>query len=197
MHEHEQMTEKQRDRRTMILLGLEAVGLIAAAVVVSFIAGGCGEKRQENVAASQGSAPVVAADPNGAVAAVMPGQTAETPPQESDLVAYADSLPPEVAVSVADTLVAPGAAVEITAQGSADVTDLILWDGVGKRQAFAYDVNGKVWRTFYRVPIRLSLGRLALSVTAKNGSSHWRRVWLFLRVEREAGTSHPTSNSQP
>jgi hypothetical protein len=193
MYERNPMTEKQRDRRTMILLGLEAVGLIAAAVVVSFIAGGCGEKRQEGATASAG--PSAIATPDAAVAAVTPGQSG-TPQPENDPVAYADSLPPEVAVSVADSHVVPGAAVEITAEGSGDVTDLLLSDGVGRPQAFVYDVSGKVWRTFYRVPMKRSLDRVALSVTAKNGSSHWRRVWLFLDIEREPAATQPDSTSQ-
>lgn len=186
-----QMTEKQRDRRTMILLGVEVVGLIAGAFAIGLIAGGCGEKSTGQMAGTSGSTPTALSEP-GAVTAVVASQTPGAPQPEGDYVASADSLPPEVEASVPDTLVTPGAAIEITAQASADAMEVTLWDGLGKRQPFAYDEPGKVWRTFYRVPLK-SADRLGLSVTARNSSSHWRRVWVFLSVERGVNEPQPVA----
>jgi len=44
------------------------------------------------------------------------------------------------------------------------------------------DEVGNTWRVGYRVPLRPGTDRLGLSVTAKNESHRWRRVWLFLQV---------------
>jgi hypothetical protein len=185
------MTEKQRDRRTMILLGVEVIGLIAGAFAIGLIAGGCGEKSTGQVAATNGSTPAALSEP-GAVTAVVASQTPGGSPPEGDYVASADSLPPEVVASVTDTLVVPGAAIEITAQASADAMELTLWDGLGKKQPFVYDEPGKVWRAFYRVPLK-SADRVGLSVTAKNNSSRWRRVWVFLDIDRGLGQAQPTA----
>jgi hypothetical protein len=187
MYEKQQMTEKQRDRRTMILLGVEVIGLIAGAFAIGLIAGGCGEKSTGQMSATSGSAPAAVSEP-GATTAVVASQTSGATQPEGDYVASADSLPPEVEAAVLDSLVIPGAAVEITAQASPDAMELTLWDGLGKRQPFVYDEPGKVWRAFYRVPLK-SADRVGLSVTAKNNSSHWRRVWVFLDVDR--GGSEP------
>src|SRR5262249_41191701 len=173
--------KKQSDRRMLALLGLELTGLIVAAVAIGLIVGSCGEKREDvasGVSAQPSSEPASAT-----VASIASNRPART--QEGDEVTSADSLPPEVNASVGDTLVIPGSAIEIDAQASVDATELSLWDGLGKRQLFTYDEEGKVWRAYYRVPLK-SADRLGLSVTAKNGAGRWRRVWVFLHVERES-----------
>ena len=179
--EKKQKDAQHRERRTMLLLGLEGLGLIVAAFAISFIAGGCGE-HQERAAAV---APVSQSGTTATAMAVAPS-TPGTPnhqAEENDPVVDVDSLPPEVSASVQDSVVTPGAAVEITAEASIDATDLVLWDGIGKRQSFVYDLKGKLWRTYYRVPIK-SANRLALSVTAKSQGGRWRRVWVFVNVRR-------------
>ena len=191
MYEKQQMTEKQRDRRTMILLGVEVVGLIAGAFAIGLIAGGCGEKSTDQMAATSGSISAALSEP-GAATAVVASQTPGGSQPEGDYVASADSLPPEVAASVADSLVVPGTAVEITAQASLDAMELMLWDGLGKRQPFVYDEPGKVWRAFYRVPLK-SADRVGLSVTAKNDGGRWRRVWVFLDIDRGLGQPQPAA----
>ena len=180
-------TQKHSDRRTLALLGLELTGLIVAAVSIGLIVGSCGEKQDDTTSAA---AQPVAAPAENEVATVVSHVPA--PATEEGEVASRESLPPEVTASVIDTLVAPGSAIEITAQASVDATDLSLWDGVGKRQPFSYDEAGKVWHAFYRVPLR-SADRLGLSVTAKNESGRWRRVWLFLSVDRGVGITEPDS----
>lgn len=186
-NEREPRTQKQSDRRTLALLGLELTGLIVAAVSIGLIVGSCGEKQDATTSAAAEPVAAPVASPVATVASHVPA-----PMTDGDEVASAASLPPEVTVSVIDTLVSPGSAIEITAQASVDATDLSLWDGVGKRQPFSYDEAGKVWHAFYRVPLR-SVDRIALSVTAKNESGRWRRVWLFLRLDRGTTVTEPDS----
>ena len=49
------------------------------------------------------------------------------------------------------------------------------------------DAATGTWRTYYRAPMR-AVERLGLAVIAKNGVQRWRRVWVFVRVEREPTT---------
>jgi len=178
-------TRKLSDRWMLALLGLELTGLVVAAVAIGLMVGSCGEKR-EDVASGASVQPASQAPsaPVATVATVASHTPAQTPKAEE--INSAASLPPEVTVSVGDTLVIPGSAIEIDARASVDATELSLWDGVSKRQPFTYDEQGKVWRAFYRVPLK-SQERLGLSVTAKNEAGRWRRVWVFLRVGSESG----------
>ena len=114
---------------------------------------------------------------------------------EAGVRATGDSLPPDVMIASVDSLATPGQAIEITAKGSGDVVSMSLWDGLGQRQAFRYDQGTQEWRVLYRVPLKLHTERLALAVTAKNGSNGWRRVWLFPQVGGEAPTTHPEPDS--
>src|SRR5437867_7313137 len=179
----EQPRQKHSDRRTLALLGLQLTGLIVAAVSIGLIVGSCGEKQDATTSAA---AEPVAAPAASTVATVVSHVPA--PATEGGEVSSPESLPPEVTASVTDTLVAPGSAIEITAQASVDATDLSLWDGVGKRQPFSYDEAGKVWHAFYRVPLR-SADRLALSVTAQNDGARWRRVRVCPRGSRGFGVT--------
>jgi hypothetical protein len=106
-----------------------------------------------------------------------------------------DVVPPDVSASAADTLVSRGGIVEVTAQGSPDVEEVVLWDGIGKKQPLAYDMQAKVWRAFYRVPVSAQIQRVALSVTARNAAHKWRRVWIFLSLETEHVSAEPDSSS--
>src|SRR5437667_442559 len=108
---------------------------------------------------------------------------------------HPDSMPPDLAVSVGDTLVTPGETVELTARGTPDVVEVTLWDGVHERLAFARDAEGNTWRVQYRVPLRLKSERLGLSVTAKNEAGRWRRVWLFLKLRDGASETRADSTS--
>lgn len=92
------------------------------------------------------------------------------------------TLPPEIVVNVTDSLVVPGSVVEITAEGSSDVTEIVLSDGRGQSRPFVFDASANVWRASYRVPLRSPTERLGLSATATNGGSRWKRVWIFLNV---------------
>jgi len=101
----------------------------------------------------------------------------QTPSAEQEF-----TLPPEIVASSPDSLVVPGSIVEITAEGSPDVTEVILSDGRGQSRPFVFDAAANVWRASYRVPLRSTTERVALSATATNGGSRWKRVWIFLNV---------------
>jgi hypothetical protein len=168
-------------------------GVCATSVIV--LAAGCGRQEEhaasdsgsgQNLLVAQAAAPGVS--PQGA------SQAQTTTIGEGMAVGSADSLPPDVAVAVADTLVYPGGSVEITAEGSPDVVGVTLSDGIGRKQPFVYDAGSDTWKVFYRVPIKAGTERLGLSVTARNASQRWRRVWLFLIVKHEtSGASVPAA----
>lgn len=120
------------------------------------------------------------------VANVQPEDTPVVTKTPDAAAGTAAELPPDVTVSVADTLVAPGSAVEVTAQATSDVTQLVLWDGLGDREGFTYDPTAGVWRAAYRVPLKSPWERIGLSVTARNDSDRWRRVWVFLKLQEPA-----------
>jgi hypothetical protein len=103
----------------------------------------------------------------------------------------ADSLAPDVIAHVEQNVAAPGASVEITAQASKDAVEVFMWDGVGRKQSFAYDSTADVWRARYRVPLGIKGDKIGLSVTAKNGLDLRNRVWVFVRIERPASAETP------
>lgn len=175
--------------------------LILAAVAVGFLVSGCGGQSGGRSSAGGDAGQALAVAQSGG--RVVPASPASTPPGEPQgerpAAVTPESVPPDVAASVMDTLVAPGEVVEITAEASADVVAVMLADGIGKPQPLAYDSTASVWHAFYRVPMRTSADRLGLSVTAKNGVDRWRRVWLFLSVQREkpAEAPEPECSSPP
>jgi len=97
------------------------------------------------------------------------------------------TLPPDVKVTVADTLVTPGEPIAIVVRGTADVSRLELKDDFGDVLPFERDADGRTWRATYRVPLRPSHERWGLSVTAHNDSARWRRVWVFLHAQDGVG----------
>lgn len=107
------------------------------------------------------------------------------PGEESRDVISIDSLPPDVAAYVVSKVVEPGEIIEVAAQGSPDVSEVSLADGIGRVLPMTYDSTAGLWRVFYRVPIGATADRLGLSLTAKNSLHRWRRVWVFLTVQRE------------
>ena len=92
-------------------------------------------------------------------------------------------MPPDVVASVSDSFVTPGQPVEVSVEGTPDITEMALSDGRGDAIPMVRDASGLVWKVNYRVPLRPRTDRLGLSVTAKNDSQRWRRVWLFLQVD--------------
>jgi hypothetical protein len=164
------------------------LGVFAAAVALSAIALGCGKDETETVAAKTDEpSPVVTQAkplPIAANASVTGTPVTQTGTQATGSV---DSLPPDVQVFAPDSLVTPGQVVEITAQGSSDVTELTLKDGLGQEHPFVYDSDAKGWRVAYRVPIGTRQESIALSVKATNDTHRWKRVWVFLKIQGREG----------
>lgn len=93
------------------------------------------------------------------------------------------SVPPDAVVAVSDTFVTAGQPIEVVVQGTSDITEMALSDGRGDALPMVRDSSSDVWRVNYRVPLRPRTDRLGLSVTAKNDTNRWRRVWVFLQID--------------
>lgn len=168
-----------------------AIVTLLASLSLTGCGGGQTERKVADTGAGQG-----AVEPFHAVAeaeastapSAQPGRITESVPT--------DSLPPDVAASAADSVAAPGSTVEFTAQASADAVEVFLWDGIGRKQSFAYDSTANVWRARYRVPLAAA-GRTGIAVTAKNGRGLKSRVWVFVRVERQPSAETPAEQAEP
>ena len=173
------------------------VTVIVASLAVGFLAIGCGQQQSETAttetgtiqSADAGKAPVAA---NTAASAT--GIKETTPPAGQAADAAGDSMPPDVLAKASADYVTPGEIVEITAQGTPDVVEVILKDGSGKTQPLVYDQAAAAWRARYRVPLHPATERLGLSVTAKSAQKLQQRVWLFLQV-REAAVGEPAGSA--
>lgn len=177
-------TPRTRTRGRVIRLGSVALA-IAAAIAAS----GCGKHTIDQGSGTGGGDQAV--NRTGSESAVLASAPAPlgTPDTtagatEAPAAGHPDALPPEVEAAVVDSVVTPGSVVEISALASEDVVDMGLSDGRGKEQPFAYDSTMSVWRVLYRVPIRSASDRLGLAVTATNSAGHWRRVWVFLDLQK-------------
>jgi len=179
---------------SLSLLARIAIGavVLAAFVAAGMMVAGCGshdERAQApEVAPSQGAE-------GSTVVAALPGRPL---PSATSWAGHAsslgDSLPPEVAVSVEDTLVDAGDVIEITARGSDDVSQMGLSDAIGRVQLFTQNTTDGTWHVLYRVPLGGSKERIGLSVTAMNDVNRWRRVWVFLKI-RSPETPEATTSS--
>jgi hypothetical protein len=101
-------------------------------------------------------------------------------------VQVAGSKAPDLLAKASMEVVSRGETIEISAQGSPDVTEMILYDGYGTTQSLVFDADSNTWKTAYRVPLNMKLERLGLSIKAKNGDERWRRVWVFLNLPENA-----------
>jgi hypothetical protein len=154
------------------------VAVITATAVVAFLALGCGQQKQAAVETGarteQTSQAIVASTGTPTPEAGLGGEGLQA--------GLVDSLPPDVTAFAPDTLIVPGAVVEITAQGSTDVTSMTLTDPIGHKYPMLYDIDAKAWRVHYRVPLKTHIDRLGLSITATNGTNRWKRVWVFMDI---------------
>ena len=176
---------------------LAALGLtlVVASLTVGLLAVGCGKQEGAKVVAEQATSQPAPGNAVAAATAGTPQQAmTETTPPSADAAAPVDSMPPDVTASVSDDFVAPGDIVEITAEGTADVAEVTLTDARGKTQPLSYDSAMGIWKTHYRVPLKTSTDRLGLSLTAKNGFNCWRRVWVFINVQKLAVGADSTTN---
>jgi hypothetical protein len=154
-----------------------AIGTIALMVSVA----GCGKSGSaESASASQ---PVAQAQA-GTLSDMHAGrpQVEPTPEEEDSVRAPA----PDVQASVGSLTGKPGEEIQITAVGSPDVTGMFLTDDLKHAQPFSYDMDAKLWSTTYRLPLKPMSDHLAFSVTARNESGRWRRVWVFVDVTQPA-----------
>ena len=172
---------------------VKVFGAFAALFVASIVAGlvlsGCGGSgdsgaRTETSAQVEGQETVTHAQVASTVVAPAPapaGLSAED-------MASRESLPPDLEVTVEDTLVAPGEVVDFLVEGTDDVSQIALSDGRDEPLPFVRDPGTNLWRVQYRVPLRPKHDRIGVSVTAKNELARWRRVWVFLHVEKADST---------
>jgi hypothetical protein len=178
-------------RRWLKAFGLFGA-LFVAAVAAGLVLSGCGA---QGGSGTRSEASAQAVEPGTAtqaqVASVVGTPAAAQPGLSAEDLATREGLPPDLSVSVADTLVAPGEPVEFTVEGTEDVSQVALSDGRDEPLPFVRDEGNNVWRAQYRVPLHPRQDRFGVSVTAKNDLARWRRVWVFLRVEKadSAGTA--------
>ena len=164
-----------------------AVAALAALVAVGMVAG-CSGDGADNRESTASPAPASATSSGGGSVTAVPAMltTPVAPSSGSHVVALGDSLPPDVNATLEDSLAAPGEVIAITAQGSDDVSQIGLSDGLGRMQLFTRDPASNVWHVLYRVPLKTTKTRLALSVTALNDVNRWRRVWVFVSVGQQS-----------
>lgn len=161
-----------------------ASAVLLGLLIVTLMLQSCGGAKSESASAGAETQaqPVVvenATQPGAGVIAAPAVAEASAPNAE----APSDALPPEIALRDPSTHVLPGQAVTILVDGTPDVTQMVLSDGINDPQALVRDASGDgSWQAAYRVPLRPRDNRIGLSVTAKNQSGRWRRVWLFLEV---------------
>ena len=179
--------------------GARAVGWIVTAVsMLAFVTlAGCGGKRSESSVTDSDVAVGAPADAFGiAQASADTGTESVVSRGVEPSAVPSDSLPPDIVASASETDVAAGGTVEIEARASADVTEVFLADGIGRRQSFAWDSTANLWRARYRVPLGVTADRLGVSVTARNGLDLRHRVWVFLKIEREPQATPPAKQPE-
>lgn len=175
----EQAKEHDSAVRTLAVLAAVFVVVVAGGVLMA----SCGNQGDSSThAISSGQVSSLDAGQNTSVASAI-----ATPPPAQGGLSAADSavlegLPPDLSVSVPDTLVKPGQAVEFTVEGTTDVAQVELSDGRDEPMPFVRDRGTDTWRTQYRVPLHPRSERFGISVTARTEASRWRRVWVFLHV---------------
>jgi len=164
---------------------------LATLALTALVAAGCGgssTSSTEDTSTKAQEAPVVEQDASYATYRHdEPGdvESAGEAKSQIPMARSGEPQPPDVQVEVSDTMVQRRDRVDVTARTTADAVEVVLWDGIGERQALTYDESANVWRGSYRVPLRTPSDRLGLSVTAKDSSHRWRRVWSFLEIREQ------------
>ena len=157
-------------------------GLVAV-VAVAFLTMGCGKQEKQKLASETGTVEAGVSEQPMATTASLVDVTPRA--ERNEIPMAADSLPPDVVASASALVADKGQVVEITAQGSMDITQVILSDGLQKTP-LVYDMDAKAWRGVYRVPLRTKADRVGLAVTATNGRGQYQRVWVFIEVGKPA-----------
>ncbi|HTO89603.1 MAG TPA: hypothetical protein VMJ70_00605 [Candidatus Sulfotelmatobacter sp.] len=176
----------KRSSRVILALAMPAAAALALA--------GCGNQNDHSVSTSSSQGSVAEASEAVPASNVPPASTSPqmagggTTPARNDSLSHpaSEGMPPDIVAAATDSAVAPGEAVEIGVEGTPDVTEVTLSDGLHTPQALYFDSEVKTWRAVYRVPLRPSSDRVALAITARNDVNRWRRVWVFIKVRGEA-----------
>lgn len=160
--------------------------LFVASVAAGVLLAGCGGGERSSAQVSDNAPAVMTHEAQATqVASVTP---APAKPVQSGLsaadLAVKEGLPPDLTVTTSDTLVVPGGTVEFTVSGTDDVSEIALSDGRDEPTPFVHEAGTNVWRATYRMPLKPRHERLGVSVTARNDLNRWRRVWVFLSVDK-------------
>lgn len=178
-------SERSRRRQRAMLgawVGATAIALVATVALLEGCSGGDSTRLASSVPADGSSQQQAVVASTEGLAGVQ-GTVPFTQSQPLDDPEGPRSVPPDVIVAASDTFVTAGQPIEVHVQGTDDITEMALSDGRGDALPMVFDSTTNVWRVNYRVPLRPRTDRLGLSVTAKNDSNRWRRVWLFLQVD--------------
>lgn len=178
-------TRGRRRQQAMLAAWVGATGLALIATIA--LLEGCGGREPAALENASGPASTEASASQNVVAAMpqLKGAESQTlsqplPIETSDELR---SVPPDVIAAVSDTFVTAGQAIEVSVEGTPDITQMALSDGRGDAIPMVRDSASNCWRVNYRVPLRPRSDRLGLAVTAQNDSHRWRRVWVFLTVD--------------
>jgi len=197
----EQATEaaiRQQRRRERALMGVWVGGTLVALVATVALLESCGNSRTSaSRRVSYGQQDATA--PQAVVASTGPiqAETSSGLDAVNTIGGESDGLtvPPDVVASVSDSFVKPGQPIEVSVEGTPDITEMALSDGRGDAIPMVRDSSGLVWKVNYRVPLRPRTDRLGLAVTATNDTHRWRRVWVFLQVGD--GEQHIEATEKP
>ena len=173
----------------MLLVGSAVIATVLLVAVAGAMMFGCGSHESGTSSSSSASAP--SAEPSAqaseavTAAATIPAAPGGAPASPK---VVREGLPPDLTVSVEDTLVTPGEAVEFLVEGTPDVTEVTLSDGRDEPLPLVRDEGKDTWRVMYRVPLHPRYERFGVSITAKNAANRWRRSWVFLHVGTDDST---------
>ncbi len=180
------IARERESRREQALIGAWVGATAIALVATCMLLQGCGGGGTHHAATASpvNDSPATA---TAVVASNVPVEPAggieTTQPLDGESVSDPGAVPPDMVVAVSDTIVTAGQAVQVSVEGTTDITEMALSDGRGDAIPMMRDSSSQVWRVGYRVPLRPGTDRLGLSVTAKNDAQRWRRVWLFLQID--------------
>ena len=177
-------------RRLLVRAGW-ASALLVGAIALGLLISGCGSRQNSGTSAeSSAHATMVPVSQEGTTAALEPASGQASEPAE---VSEPGTAPPDLELSVDDTLFARGEIIEIRAQTTLDVVELVLSDGIHAPRPFSYDSEMGNWVVQYRIPLSPSSERLALSATARNSTKQWCRKWVFLSIAQPETQPDSTS----
>ena len=164
-------------RRLLVRVGWASAFLVGSIALVLLVTG-CGA-RQSGGTSAESSGQTSALPAGHDVPASLPEPIGEPAPIVDG---EATTEPPDVVLTLDDTQFERGESVEIRAEATPDVVELVLSDGIHAPRPFRYDAASGSWTVRYRIPLSPASERLALSATARNTTRQWCRKWVFLPI---------------